>query len=65
MSSPDRFREVYDHLPTAEDKLLFLAGFMGAISNHLSQETMNRCIDAALKVSGKSAARAVSKRESA
>jgi len=65
MTSPDRFREVYDHLPTAADKRLFLAGFVGAISNHLSGETLNHCIEAALKVSGKSAAVAVSTRESA
>jgi hypothetical protein len=63
MPNPNRFREVYDYLPTADDKRLFLAGFVGAISNHISSEDLNHCIDVALKVSGKSAA--VSERESA
>ena len=48
MRIPDRFAEIYDHMPTAGDKRLFLAGFVGAISNHLSKETINHCIDVAL-----------------
>ena len=55
MTSPARFHEVYDHLPTADDKRLFLAGFVGAISYYISQETINHCIDTAIKVSGKPA----------
>lgn len=54
MTNSDRFAQIYDHLPTAGDKRLFLAGFLGAISNHLSKETMQRCIEVALKVAADS-----------
>ena len=65
MTIPNRFHEIYDHLPTADDKRLFLAGFVGAISYYISQETINHCIDTALKVSGKPAVTRVSERERA
>ena len=54
MTNSDGFAQIYDHLPTAGDKRLFLAGFLGAISNHLSRETMQRCIEVALRVAGDS-----------